>query len=238
MTDDVDVKFKLSTPHHYLLSLNTNFKDRFKDTAMKMNLFKLSADLECDEATFTYPTTFQASFIFARMIALHTQVMTEKGNNLEAQADLLMRLTKNVYGGGEVIYDDKAKSIILSKYGLFWKYNKDFNLGLEYSKVGDKCAVNGTVYHVASPTVQLGSTFSYDCQYKKVSVSSSINKKLDENTVVGARIDNLGTADLTLKGKLSDNLTATFAAGANISAIFHGKTHDDTYTGVNFKFSL
>lgn len=37
-----------------------------------MNLFTLSADLECDEATFTYPTTFQASFIFARMAALHT----------------------------------------------------------------------------------------------------------------------------------------------------------------------
>jgi hypothetical protein len=71
LTDDVKVKFKINTPHHYLLNLSTDFKDRFKDTALKMNLFKLEADLECDEATFTYPTTFQAKFIFARMIAAH-----------------------------------------------------------------------------------------------------------------------------------------------------------------------
>lgn len=84
LTDDVDVKFAINTPHHYRVNLSTNFKDRFKETAVKLNLFKIQADLECDEQTFTYPTTFQAHFIFARMAALHAQVMTEKGNNLEA----------------------------------------------------------------------------------------------------------------------------------------------------------
>lgn len=49
-----------------------------------------------------------------------------------------MRLTKNVYGGGELIYDDKAKSLILRRYGLFYKYNKACNMSLEYSLVGDK----------------------------------------------------------------------------------------------------
>lgn len=59
--------------------------------------------------------------------------MTEKGNNLEAQVDVLARLTKNVYGGGEIIYDDKAKSLILSKYGLFWKVEKNYTLSAEYN---------------------------------------------------------------------------------------------------------
>ena len=58
-----------------------------------------------------------------------------------------MRLTKNVYGGGEIIYDDKAKTLILSRYGLFYKYNKACNMSLEYSKVGDKQTVNCTLTH-------------------------------------------------------------------------------------------
>lgn len=84
LSDDVDATFKISTPHHYLLKLSTNLKDRFKETALKLNLLKLDADLECDESVFSYPTTFHARMIFNRMIALHAQVMTEKGNNLEA----------------------------------------------------------------------------------------------------------------------------------------------------------
>lgn len=91
------------------------------------------------------------------MIAMHTQVMTEKGNNLEAQIDLLARLSKNVYGGGEIIYDDKAKSMILSKYGLFWKADKNYNLSVEYNQIGDKKTVEGCVYHKASPTTTIGS---------------------------------------------------------------------------------
>jgi hypothetical protein len=39
LTDDVKVKLSVNTPHHYLLNLTTDFKDRFKDTALKMNLF-------------------------------------------------------------------------------------------------------------------------------------------------------------------------------------------------------
>jgi len=46
--------------------------------------------------------------------------MTEKGNNLEAQVDLFANVYRNVYAGGEIIYDDKAKSLILSKYGVWW----------------------------------------------------------------------------------------------------------------------
>ena len=82
MSDDVDVALKISSPHHYLLKLSTDFKDRFKDSAAKLNLAKLEADLECDESTFTYPSTFHSKLIFNRMIALHAQIMTERGNTL------------------------------------------------------------------------------------------------------------------------------------------------------------
>lgn len=51
-------------------------------------------------------------------------------------------------------------------------------------------------------------------------------------------MDNLGAADLTLTGRISPYLTATFATGANVSAIFHGKAHNEAYSGVNFKFSI
>lgn len=83
--------------------------------------------------------------------------MTEKANNLEAQVDVLARLTKNVYGGGEIIYDDKAKSLILSKYGLFWKAAKNFSLSLEYNQVGDKNTVEAAVYHKANENTTVGS---------------------------------------------------------------------------------
>jgi hypothetical protein len=49
LTDDVATTFIINTPHHYNLTLITNFKDRFKDTAANLNLFKLTANLECDE---------------------------------------------------------------------------------------------------------------------------------------------------------------------------------------------
>lgn len=88
----------------------------------------------------------------------------------------MFRLTKSVYGGGEIIYDDLAKSLILSKYGLFWKYNPDFNLGLEYSQIGDKKTINGTVFHKASGTTQVGSAFIYDIEHKCVGVTTAVRK--------------------------------------------------------------
>jgi hypothetical protein len=102
--------------------------------------------------------------------------MTEKGNNLVAQLDLLMRLTKNVYGGGEIIYDDKAKALILSRYGLFYKYTKACNLSVEYSKVGDKQRVNCNVLHESSPSTTVGSTLSYDCAARKMEVDTGFKQ--------------------------------------------------------------
>lgn len=96
------------------------------------------------------------------MVGLHAQLMTERGNNLEAQVDILAKLYKGVYGGGELIYDDKAKSVILSKYGLFWKAQKNFNIALELNQIGDKQTVDASFYHAANPNTTVGTTFSYD----------------------------------------------------------------------------
>lgn len=170
LSNDVDVDFTIKTPHYYMLALKTDFGKKYADTPLKLNLLKFGADLECDEHTFTYPTTFHANFIFAKMVALHAQVMTEKANNLEAQLDVVARLTKNVYGGGEIIYDDKAKSLILRKYGLFWKAAKNFNFALEYHQVGDKNTIEASAYHKTSSTTRVGSHFSFDTQFKKLAV--------------------------------------------------------------------
>ncbi len=132
----------------------------------------------------------------------------------------MTRLTKNFYGGGELIYDDKARSLILSRYGLFWKCQKNFNLGLEYIQMGDKCTIEGTVYHKANDTTKVGSTFSYDCNLKRVGVISAVEKELDDKTTLQARVDNLGATDVLLVGKISKSLEATFSAGANASAFF------------------
>ena len=120
------------------MNLASDFKDRFHGSAAKLNELKLEADLECDESIKSYPTTFHAKLIHNRMIALHTQILTEKGNNLQASVDLLARLQKNLYGGAQIVYDDKAKGLTLLRYGLFHKAAKDFNLGLEYNHIGDR----------------------------------------------------------------------------------------------------
>jgi hypothetical protein len=150
----------------------------------------------------------------------------------------LARLTKNVYGGGEIVYNDKAKSLILSKYGVFWKYSKDFSLGLELSKVEDKQSLEYTCFHQPTETTSIGANFSLDMTTRKISAKTALHKKLDENTSTQSRIDNLGNVDLLFKSKLASNLEATFSTGANVSAIFHGKTHGNTYSGVNFKFTI
>lgn len=238
LNDDVDVGLLVKTPHHYKLSLASNFKDRLKDTAAKINHCKVSADLECDEATFYYPTTFHAHLQFNKMIGLHAQLMTERGNNLEAQIDVLAKLYRGVYGGGELIYDDKAKSVILSKYGLFWKAQKNFNIALELNQIGDKQTLDASFYHQANPNTTVGTTFSYDTQIRKIGVTTAVSHRVDEATSIKTRVNNHGEADIVLRGTLTPTLIAEFSAGCNLSGFFHGKTHDESYTGINLKFVL
>jgi Eukaryotic porin len=164
--------------------------------------------------------------------------MTEKGNNLEAQLDIYSKLYKDLSAGGEVIYDDKAKSLILSKYGLLWDVTENFSAALEYSKVGDKESVDASFFHQANPNSSVGSVFSYDTTTHKVGVTSSLSHIVDENVSLKSRINNLGDLDASIKSKLSQNLTAEYHAGFNLSGIFHGKTHNEAYSGINLAFTF
>jgi hypothetical protein len=54
------------------------------------------------------------------------------------QADIIARLTKSLYGGAKIIYDNKAQAVELQRYGLFWKAQKNLLVGLEYNHTGDR----------------------------------------------------------------------------------------------------
>ena len=137
-----------------------------------------------------------------------------------------------------MIYDDKAKALIMLKYGLFWKAQKNFNLGLEYNHIGDKTSLDGTVYHNVNPFTKIGSTFSLDFTSKKIGMKTAIETKLDETTTVKSRIDNFGALDLVFSSRLSDKLEASFSTGGNMSAFFSGRSNDEAYSGLAFKFTL
>lgn len=137
-TKEVNVNFTVNTPHHYFLQLVGNWGDQFKENQVEG--FKVRADLECDEAAFVYPTTFHIQCVLMKMLALHAQVMNNNSARdpvIMAQTDLVARLTKTLYGGAKLVYDDKARAFDMQRYGLFWKAEKNLLLGLELSRIGD-----------------------------------------------------------------------------------------------------
>lgn len=69
LTKELACSLTVSTPHHYLVSLVSDWGDKFKSS--NLSSVKLEADIECDEALFVYPVTFQASAIAFDMIAVH-----------------------------------------------------------------------------------------------------------------------------------------------------------------------
>lgn len=76
LSNEVLMNFTINTPHHYLLMLSTDWKDRYYDTALKLNHLKMQVDLECDEVTHIHPTTIHAYMKFMKMVSIHCQVMT------------------------------------------------------------------------------------------------------------------------------------------------------------------
>lgn len=67
---------------------------------------------------------------------------------------------------------------------------------------------------------------------------SAVEHKVDASTSIKARVDNLGATDFVVSGRINPTLEASFHTGCNLSGFFHGKTHDEAYSGVNFKFVL
>ena len=93
-------KFTVATPHHYLLNLSTDLSSRFKDSSAKLSDVKLSADLECNENTKSYPTNFSVKGKYSDLAALSLGVTSEKALTLIANADIFFRLYGDVYGSG------------------------------------------------------------------------------------------------------------------------------------------
>ena len=100
-------------------------------------------------------------------------------------------MTKTVYGGAKIIYDDKARSLEMIKYGVFVKAEKNFLVGLEYSQTGDKCSIDCSLNHKVDLSTQVGSVISYDCSQHKVSSTTVVERKLSpDGTTIKAKIDN------------------------------------------------
>lgn len=76
---------------------------------------------------------------------------------------MIARVTKKLYGGAKIVYDDKARSLEMIKYGLFFKAQKNFLVGLEYNHTGDKCLLEASINHKVDLDTQVGSLISYDC---------------------------------------------------------------------------
>ena len=79
-----------------------------------------------------------------------------------AQTDFIARLTKTLYGGAKIVYDDKAKSLEMQRYGLFLKAYKNFLVGVEYNHIGDRSLIEGTISHKLNLSTSIGSTITYD----------------------------------------------------------------------------
>ncbi|TNV81754.1 hypothetical protein FGO68_gene10967 [Halteria grandinella] len=162
-----------------------------------------------------------------------------------AQIDCIARLTKTVYGGAKVVYDDKARSVEMARYGVFWKAQKNFLLGLELNQVGDQRMVEGIINHKVDANTQLGSSITLDLDKRVVSTRSVIEKRFDDAMVFKGRVDNSGLFDVSLTGQLDPTFSATFSTGGSLSNVINGQARcadsvqksQQTYAGVSFTFT-
>jgi len=86
-----------------------------------------------------------------------------------SQADVIARITKNLYGGAKLIYDDKARTLEMTRYGMFWKAQKNLLVGLEYNHTGDLSAIEASFNHKVNLDTSVGSTVIYDLNKKSLS---------------------------------------------------------------------
>lgn len=139
------------------------------------------------------------------MLAVHVQLMSNNAKSpvMMGQTDIVARLTKRLYGGAKIVYDDKAKAFDMQKYGFFWKAQKNFLIGLEYNQVGDRQFVDASFNHKINKTTSVGNTVSYDIVSKKISSITVLEKMLEAGSTVKAKVDSNGIYDLSLTADLS-----------------------------------
>ena len=99
-------------------------------------------------------------------------------------------------------------------------------------------AIETTINHKVNLDTSVGSTIIYDLDKKRLSNQNVIEHRIEPNTTVKAKIDNLGLFDLSVSGSISPSLQATFTSGGNITSFFNGvaKT-EQTYAGLAFTFT-
>lgn len=77
MLNGISTHLTLSTPHNYNLLLTTDFKDRFRDTALRLNSLNLMANLDIDVDKKTYPNTFTANMLFANLVGVKASIIVD-----------------------------------------------------------------------------------------------------------------------------------------------------------------
>ena len=102
-----------------------------------------------------------------------------------------------------MIYDDKARTLEMTRYGMFWKAQKNLLVGVEYNNTGDLSAVEASFNHKVNLDTSVGSTIIYDLNKKSLSNQNVVEHRLDTNTTLKAKVDNLGLFDLSIQGIIS-----------------------------------
>ena len=64
-------------------------------------------------------------------------------------------------------------------------------------------AIEATINHKVNLDTSVGSTIIYDLTRKRISNQNVIERRIDPNTTVKAKIDNLGLFDLSVSGSIS-----------------------------------
>lgn len=72
----------------------------------------------------------------------------------------------------------------------------------------------------------LGSKAKWDLNYKSISNTFALEHKMNNESTIKGRVDTFGKTDFVIKNKLSDQLTAIFTTGGNISGFFNPKNID------------
>ena len=99
MLNGIDTRVTLSLPHNYTLALTTDFADRFRDTALKLDKLSVSANLDFDVDKKTFPDTFTSNMYFAGKVGVKAQVLVDYTRSLDFIINNLVALTPEVSSG-------------------------------------------------------------------------------------------------------------------------------------------
>jgi hypothetical protein len=77
LLNGIETKLTISLPHNYTLALTTDFYDRFRDTALRLDAFSVSANIDIDVDKKVFPNTYTANMYFAGRVGVKAQVLVD-----------------------------------------------------------------------------------------------------------------------------------------------------------------